>query len=83
MDSKVFEEIVNLLEVLGRHDLIEELKEVETKIVDEDYDPQPDLRRANLKKNAEPYSEDEGSAEEEDIKVKIDEDGFYSIDSDD
>ena len=83
MDSKVFEEIVNLLEVLGRHDLIEELKEVETKIVDEDYDPQPEIRKSKLKKNAEPYSEDEGSAEEEDIKVKIDEDGFYSIDSDD
>ena len=83
MDSKVFEEIVNLLEVLGRKDLIEEMKELETKIVDEDYDPKPDIIKSKLKKNAEPYSEDEGSAEEEDIKVKIDEDGFYSIDSDD
>jgi len=83
MDEKTFEEILRICDACGRCDLIEELKEVRDKIVDENYSPSEDLRKSKFKKNKEPYSDDEGSAEEENIKVKIDEDGFYSIDSDD
>ncbi len=83
MEQKIFDEIVNLLESLGFKVLVEEMKEVESKIVDDDYNPAEDIKKSKLKRNHEPYSDDEGSAEEENIKVKIDEDGFYSIDSDD
>jgi len=83
MDSQSYADILELLDMAGRQDLIVELQSLKCKIVDECYNPKEDIKKSKLKKNKEPYSDDEGSAEEENIKVKIDQEGFYSIDSDD
>ena len=74
MDQVSFEEILSCLAKCGRPDLILELKELEKKIVDEDYDPS---KERFVRK--EKYSDDEGSAEEEDIQFSVDDEGFYSL----
>jgi len=74
MDQVCFEEILSCLAKCGRPDLILELKELEKKIVDEDYDPS---KERFVRK--EKYSEDEGSAEEEDLQFSVDDEGFYSL----
>ena len=74
MDQITYEEILSCLAKCGRPDLILELKELEKKIVDEDYDPS---KERFIRK--EKYSDEEGSAEEEDIQFSVDEEGFYSL----
>ena len=76
MDSSTFDEIISTLAKCGRPDLIHELRELEFKIVDNDYDPAKD--KGKYKK--EPYSDSEGSdCEDEDLDFTIDEDGFHSL----
>ena len=74
MDQITYEEILSCLAKCGRPDLILELKELEKKIVDEDYDPS---KERFIRK--EKYSDEEGSAEEEDIQFSVDDEGFYSL----
>jgi hypothetical protein len=69
MDKIAFEEIVSILAMFGRPDLISEFKE-HVKI-DEDYVPKF-TRRDSL-------SDSEGSATSEDLNYTIDDDGFYSL----
>ncbi len=71
MDKTSFEEIVSVLAMHGRPDLIMEFKE-HVKI-DEDYIPPRGVRR-------EPLSDDEGSAaSEKSYDIEEDEDGFLSL----
>jgi hypothetical protein len=71
MDKISFEEIISILAMHGRPDLINEVKE-HVKI-DEDY--RPPLRTRKDK-----YSDSEGSAvSEEEYEVEEDEDGFKSL----
>ncbi len=71
MDKISFEEIVSVLAMHGRPDLIMELKEHVK--VDEDYVPPRGMRR-------EPLSDDEGSASSEgSYEIEEDEDGFLSL----
>ena len=71
MDPSYFEEIVSILAMVGRPDLIEELKE-HVKI-DEDYKPPNFVKKERL-------SDSEGSAtSESDYDVEVDEDGFQSL----
>lgn len=71
MDPSYFEEIVSILAMVGRPDLIQELKE-HVKI-DEDYKPPNFVRKERL-------SDSEGSAtSESDYDVEVDEDGFQSL----
>ena len=71
MDKTSFEEIVSILAMNGRPDLIMEFKEY-TKI-DEDYVPPKFMKR-------EPLSDDEGSATSEgSYTIEEDEDGFLSL----
>jgi hypothetical protein len=71
MDKISFEEIISILAMHGRPDLINEVKE-HVKI-DEDY--RPPLRTRKDK-----YSDSEGSAvSEEEYEVVEDEDGFKSL----
>tara|TARA_R110000744_G_scaffold120181_6_gene223967 strand:- start:2384 stop:2611 length:228 start_codon:yes stop_codon:yes gene_type:complete len=74
MDSITFDEIVSLLAKCGRPDLIQELHEVREFLIDETYD----IKEEKFRKR-EPLSEDEGSAEEEDISYSVDKDGFFSL----
>ncbi len=71
MDQTSSEEIISILAMHGRPDLIQEFKEHIK--VDEDYKPPIRGRKDSL-------SESEGSAtSEEDYEVDIDEDGFQSL----
>tara|TARA_R110002012_G_scaffold144353_2_gene302518 strand:- start:6 stop:224 length:219 start_codon:yes stop_codon:yes gene_type:complete len=71
MDQITFEEIISILAMHGRPDLIQEAKE-HIKI-DEDYIPSSFNRRDSL-------SISEGSAaSEEDYEVEVDEKGFQSL----
>jgi len=71
MDPITFEEIISVLAMNGRPDLIMELKECVK--VDEDYVPPKGMRR-------EPLSDDEGSAESEaSYEIEEDEDGFLAL----
>ena len=71
MDSITFEEIVSILAIHGRPDLIMELKECVK--VDEDYVPPKGMRK-------EPLSDDEGSASSEgSYTIEEDENGFLSL----
>lgn len=71
MDKISFEEIVSILAMHGRPDLIQEAKE-HIKI-DEDYRPPLRSRKDSL-------SDSEGSAvSEEDYEIKVDENGFRSL----
>ena len=76
MDSSTFDEIISTLAKCGRPDLIQELRALEFKIVDKDYDPAKDKR----KYKKEPYSDSEGSdCDDEDLDYNVDEDGFHSL----
>jgi len=71
MDKVSFEEIVSVLAMHGRADLIADFKE-HVKI-DEDY--RPPLRNTN-----DSLSDDEGSADSEsDYEVHVDSQGFHSL----
>ena len=71
MDPSYFEEVVSILAMVGRPDLIQELKE-HVKI-DEDYKPPKFVKKERL-------SDSEGSAtSESDYDVEVDEDGFHSL----
>jgi len=71
MDPSYFEEVVSILAMVGRPDLIQELKE-HVKI-DEDYKPPNFVKKEKL-------SDSEGSAtSESDYEVHIDENGFQSL----
>jgi hypothetical protein len=71
MDPSYFEEVVSILAMVGRPDLIQELKE-HVKI-DEDYKPPNFVKKEKL-------SDSEGSAtSESDYDVEVDEDGFQSL----
>lgn len=71
MDKTSFEEIVSILAMHGRPDLIQEVKD--NIKIDEDYKPPLRNRRDSL-------SGSEGSAtSEEEYEVKIDENGFQSL----
>ena len=71
MDQGYFDEIVSVLAMNGRPDLIQEFKE-HVKI-DKDYRPPLRTRKDSL-------SDSEGSAvSEEEYEVDIDEDGFKSL----
>ena len=72
MDNISFEEIISTLAKCGRADLIAEMNEVKSKIIDEDYKPPTRMRTDSL-------SDTEGSADEEDIEINIDDNGFYSL----
>ena len=51
-----------------------ELRELEKKIVDQDYDPSKERFRKK-----EIYSDDEGSAESEEVDFDVDEEGFHFL----
>ena len=71
MDKVSFEEIVSILAMHGRPDLIADFKE-HIKI-DEDYKPP-------LRNSTDSLSDDEGSAESEsDYEVNVDSQGFCSL----
>jgi len=74
MDQISYEEILSCLAKCGRPDLIMEMRELENKIVDEDYDPS---KERIVRK--EKYSDEEGSAESEEVDFDVDADGFYSL----
>ena len=70
MDKIAFEEIVSILAMHGRPDLISEFKEHVK--VDYDYKPPKFMRKDSL-------SDSEGSATSEDLNYTIDDEGFYSL----
>ena len=71
MDKISFEEIVSILAMNGRPDLIDEVKEHVK--VDGEYTPPLRTRKDSL-------SDSEGSAtSEEEYEVKVDENGFHSL----
>jgi len=70
MDKIAFEEIISILAMHGRPDLISEFKEHAK--MDPDYQPPKFMRRDSL-------SDSEGSATSEDLNYTIDKDGFYSL----
>jgi hypothetical protein len=71
MDKITFEEIVSILAMNGRPDLICEFKD--NVKIDKDYKPPNFVRK-------EKYSDDEGSAESEsDYSIEEDENGFQSL----
>ena len=74
MDQISFDEILSCLAKCGRPDLIMELRELEKKIVDEDYDPS---KERFVRKEI--YSDEEGSAESEEFDFDVDEEGFHSL----
>jgi len=74
MDQITFDEIISCLAKSGRPDLIMELREFEKKIVDQDYDPSKERFRKK-----EIYSDEEGSAESEEVDFDVDEEGFHSL----
>ena len=71
MDEDTCEEIISILAMHGRPDLIAEFRDVVN--IDHDYKPPLRTRKDSL-------SESEGSADsEEEYEVKIDENGFHSL----
>jgi len=70
MDKIAFEEIISILAMHGRPDLISEFKEHAK--MDPDYQPPKFMRRDSI-------SDSEGSAIDEDLNYIIDEEGFYSL----
>ena len=71
MDKISFEEIVSILAMHGRPDLIDEVKEHVK--VDGEYRPPLRIRNDSL-------SDSEGSCvSEEEYEVKVDENGFHSL----
>ena len=78
MDKISYEEIVSILAKHGRPDLIAELKLLESKIVDKDYSPTEKEKRDYRRKERLSVSEG-SSAEDEDIEIKDEGGGFYSL----
>jgi hypothetical protein len=77
MDSQVFEELVVLCKTNDREDLAEYLESIEDVITeDKDYSPTAKEKRDYLKDQKLDVIED---GVPEDIKVKVDKDGFYSL----
>jgi len=77
MDSGVFEELILLCQSNEREDLALYLASIEEIIVeDKEYSPTAKEKR-EFKKDQELDLIEEG--EPEDIKVKVDKDGFYSL----
>lgn len=77
MDTQVFEELILLCKSNEREDLALYLASIEEIIVeDKDYSPTPKEKR-EFKKDQQLDLIEEG--EPEDIKVKVDKDGFYSL----
>ncbi len=74
MDQISYDEILSCLAKCGRPDLIMEMRELENKIVDQDYDPSKERFRKK-----EIYSDEECSAESEEVDFDVDADGFYSL----
>ncbi len=74
MDQISFDEILSCLAKCGRPDLIMEMRELEKKIVDEDYDPS---KERFVRKEI--YSDEEGSAESEEVDFDVDEEGFHCL----
>jgi hypothetical protein len=72
MDQITFDEIISCLAKSGRPDLIMELRELENKIVDPDWEPPTFIAR-------EKYSDEEGSAESEEVDFDVDDEGFHSL----
>ena len=71
MDKCTCEEIISILAMHGRPDLIAEFKDVIN--IDHDYKPPLRIRKDSL-------SDSEGSAtSEEEYEVKVDENGFQSL----
>ncbi len=71
MDPSYFEEVVSILAMVGRPDLIRELKD--NVKIDEDYKPPNFVKKERL-------SDSEGSAtSESDYDVEEDDDGFKSL----
>ena len=77
MDSITFEEIISTLAKCGRADLIAELKEHKSNLLDPNWKPTAKDIRESKKK--EPYSDSGGSAEEESLTYSIDQNGFYHL----
>ena len=77
MDEIDYEEIVSILAMHGRPDLIQSLAAALTG----DPDWRPDFKDTiqEKKDNKESYEYDSGSAEEEDLEVEVDSEGFHSI----
>ena len=75
MDQVAYDEIISVLAMFGRPDLIQEFKDNVS--IDEDYEPSiTDVIRSR----GEPLSESEGSAcSESDYEVEMDADGFQSL----
>jgi hypothetical protein len=74
MDQISFDEIISCLAKCGRPDLIAEIREFEKKIVDQDYDPSKERFRKK-----EVYSDEECSAESEEVDFDIDDEGFHFL----
>jgi len=75
MDQVTFDEIVSVLAMVGRPDLIAEFKDNVS--VDEDYKP---TASEVIKSRKESLSESEGSAcSESDYEIEEDENGFQSL----
>ncbi len=71
MDQIAYDEIISVLAMNGRPDLIQEFKQYVK--VDKDYEPPKYVRKECL-------SDSEGSAySESDYEVDVDEDGFQSL----
>jgi hypothetical protein len=71
MDRVTFDEITSILAMHGRPDLIAEMKELEIKIVDEDYVP--------TRPRKDSLSDSEGSATDESIEVEEDDEHPLSL----
>jgi hypothetical protein len=74
MDQISFDEIISCLAKCGRPDLIAEIREFEKKIVDQDYDPSKERFRKK-----EVYSDEECSAESEEVDFDIDDEGLHFL----
>jgi len=73
MESHSFNEIIDILEKAQRVDLVNELQELKSKIVDDDYSP----TKMEIRESKDDDSCSTG--EEEDLAFSIDEDGFYQL----
>ena len=77
MDSQIFEELILLCKSNDKEDLAQYLLSIEDVITeDSEYEPTAKEKR-EFKKDQELDLIDEGLPE--DIKVKVDKDGFYSL----
>ena len=77
MDKISSEEIISILAMHGRPDLIQEFKEHIK--VDEDYKPPSRARNDSLSDSEGSVSLSEGSASSEDCDFEVDQHGFHSL----